>query len=109
MVEKAGTGRHQDYLLMTNPEKIPEHQKGVIVLEILHPPAVAFAKIAVLILYLKVFTNRTERLATWITVFLVLGTWFSYTIAILFQCQPFAFNWDKTIPGGHWSVVPGEG
>jgi hypothetical protein len=30
----------------------------------------------------------------------ILATWVSYSIAVMFQCVPFAFNWDKTIPEG---------
>lgn len=31
-----------------------------------------------------------------------MGAWMITTVfAILFQCTPFEFNWDTTIPGGH--------
>ncbi|KAF2798255.1 hypothetical protein K505DRAFT_189223, partial [Melanomma pulvis-pyrius CBS 109.77] len=100
MVQKAGTGRHQEYIALTDPGKIAEHFKGIMVIEIIHPPAVAFSKLSVLLLYLKVFTSRTTRLMTWVVIYLVIGTWFTYTVAIMFQCRPFAYNWDKSIQGG---------
>jgi len=100
MVQKASTGRHSEYIVFTDPGRLVEHLKGIMVIEIIHPPAVAFSKLAVLLLYLKAFTNKTTRLITWLTIYVVIGTWFSYTIAIMFQCRPFTFNWDKSIPGG---------
>ncbi|KAF2252600.1 hypothetical protein BU26DRAFT_394231, partial [Trematosphaeria pertusa] len=100
MVKKAGTGRHMDYILMTDPGKITEHYKGIMINEVLHPAAVAFPKLVVVLLFLRVFTNRLERYAAWTLVAAVGATWFSFTVASCFQCTPFAYNWDKTIPGG---------
>ncbi|KAF2707388.1 hypothetical protein K504DRAFT_504558 [Pleomassaria siparia CBS 279.74] len=100
MVQIAGTGHHQDYVIQMDPEMLVVHYKGIMVIELVHPSAVAFSKLAVLLLYLKVFTGKTTRLITWIVIYIVIGTWVSFTIAIVFQCRPFAFNWDKTIPSG---------
>ena len=100
MVEKAGTGRHMDYVLQHNPLMVMEHFKGIMVNEVLHLPAVAFPKLCVVILYLRVFTNKWARMATWALIYIVAATWFSYTIATMFQCIPFKFNWDKSDPNG---------
>lgn len=100
MVEKAGTGRHMAYVLSTDPGKITEHFKGIMIEEILHPAAVAFPKLTVVLLYLHILTNKYERMVAKILVFLIFATWASFTIAAMFQCTPFAFNWDKSIPGG---------
>ncbi|KAF2737957.1 hypothetical protein EJ04DRAFT_421307, partial [Polyplosphaeria fusca] len=100
MVLKAGTGRHMDYITLTDPGRIPEHFKGIIIIEILHLPAVAFPKLCVVLLYLRIFVNKWERRITWILLCIISTTWVSYTIAIMFQCVPFAYNWDKTIPKG---------
>lgn len=100
MVEKAGTGRHLDYVAATNPLMIMEHFKGIMVHEILHLPAVAFPKICVALLYLRVFTNKWARMATWALIITIGATWFSYTVAAMFQCVPFNFNWDKSNPDG---------
>lgn len=100
MVEKAGTGRHMAYVLATDPAKISEHFKGIMIQEILHPAAVAFPKLTVVLLYLHILTNKYERTAAKLLVSVILATWVSFTVATMFQCMPFAFNWDKTIPGG---------
>jgi hypothetical protein len=100
MAKKADAGRHMDHVLSTNPSVLPSFFKGVLVAEILHLPAVAFPKLCIILLYLRVFTNKYARLSTWALIYIVAGTWIAYTVAAGFQCQPFAFNWDKSIPGG---------
>ncbi|CAO2656176.1 Nn.00g049790.m01.CDS01 [Neocucurbitaria sp. VM-36] len=100
MVEKAGTGRHMAFVLSTDPAKIPEHFKGIMIQEVLHPAAVAFPKLAVVLLYLHILTNKYERFVAKTLIFVIFATWASFTVAAMFQCMPIAFNWDKTIPGG---------
>jgi hypothetical protein len=88
------------YILSTDPAKIPEHFKGIMIQEVLHPAAVAFPKLAVVLLYLHILTNKYERLTAKALIFLIFATWLSFTVAAMFQCMPFAFNWDKSIPNG---------
>lgn len=100
MVKIAHTGRHTAWTLMTNPNNINNHYRGIFASELLHLPAVALPKIAVALLYLRVFTNKPARMTTHILIWFILATWFSYTIAIFFQCRPFGFLWDKSVKGG---------
>jgi hypothetical protein len=100
MVEAAGTGRHMAYILSTDPGKIPEHFKGIMIQEVLHPAAVAFPKLTVVLLYLHILTLKWERIAAKTLAFLIFATWMSFSVAVVFQCMPFDFNWDKTIPDG---------
>src|SRR4051794_18154879 len=100
MVEKTGLGRHEDFLDATNSEMIEEHYKGLLIQEFLHPSAVAFPKLAVAIIYLRVLANKYERFAAKLLIFLIIATWISYTVTPAFQCTPFAFNWKGDIPGG---------
>lgn len=88
------------YVVTQNPAKITEHFKGIMVLELLHPAAVAFPKLLVVLLYLHILTNKYERIAAQALIALISATWLSYTVAAVFQCTPFAFNWDKTVAGG---------
>ncbi|KAF1835395.1 hypothetical protein BDW02DRAFT_496109 [Decorospora gaudefroyi] len=100
MTEKAGTGRHMAWVVTTDPSMVSEHFKGIMVQEILHPAAVAFPKLTVALLYLHILTNKWERLAAKTLVIVIFATWISFSVAIMFQCMPFAFNWDKSIPNG---------
>lgn len=88
------------YIVTVDPAKIPEHFKGIMISEVLHPAAVAFPKLLVVLLYLHILTNRYERIAAKVLIALIFATWLAYTIAVMFQCMPFAFNWDKTIANG---------
>jgi hypothetical protein len=100
MVKIAYTGRHLAYIVTVDPNKIPEHFKGIMILEVAHPAAVAFPKLVVVLLYLHILTNKHERMAAKILIVLISATWFSYTVAAMCQCTPFAFNWNKTVPNG---------
>lgn len=88
------------FVLATDAAKIPQHFKGIMIQEVLHPAAVAFPKLTVVFLYLHILTNKYERMAAKALVFLIFASWVSFTVAAMFQCMPFAFNWDKTIPDG---------
>ena len=100
MVEKAGTGRHMAFVLSADPAMISEHFKGIMIQEVLHPAAVAFPKLVVVLLYLHILTNKWERIAAKTLIFLIFATWLSFSVAVMFQCMPFDFNWDKTNPNG---------
>jgi hypothetical protein len=88
------------FIVTVDPAKISEHFKGIMISEVLHPAAVAFPKLLVVLLYLHILTNKYERVAAKVLIALILATWLAYTIAVMFQCMPFAFNWDKTIVNG---------
>jgi hypothetical protein len=100
MVQEAGTGRHMPYILSIDPSMISQHFKGIMIQEVLYPAAVAFPKLSIVLLYLHILTDKYERIAAKILVFVIFATWLSFSVAVMFQCMPFAFNWDKTIPGG---------
>ena len=101
MVEKAGTGRHAAYVLQTDPDKLTLHLQGIVIDEFLHPTAVAFPKLCVLILYLRIFTQKFERGIAWGLIGFIFAAWLSFIVATSFQCVPLSYTWDKTIPGGH--------
>ena len=100
MVREGGLGRHEDFLELTHPGIVEEHHKGRLLQEFLHPSAVALPKLAVAIIYSRILTNKHERFAAKLLIFLIVATWISYTVAPVFQCTPFAFNWKDDIPGG---------
>ena len=99
-VKRAGTGRHVAYNIQIDPTRIREHFKGVVTYEFVHPAAVALPKMCVVILYLRVFTKRLERNIAWGILGVIAAVWFSLEIAASLQCTPFAFSFDRSIPGG---------
>ncbi|RMZ70202.1 integral membrane [Pyrenophora seminiperda CCB06] len=97
-----GLGRHRSNL---DPVNIENDYKGLLLQEFLHPAAVAFPKLIVAILFLRVLNNKYERFAAKLVIFLIVATCISYTIAPVFQCTPIAFNWSD-IPGGSCFNIP---
>lgn len=62
---------------------------------------VTFPKVAILMLYIRIFSTPKVRLMTWIAMGVVLANWVATGIIATFTiCQPFAFKWDKTIEDG---------
>ncbi|KAL6714605.1 hypothetical protein ACLMJK_008030 [Lecanora helva] len=59
------------------------------------------AKLSVLFFYHRIFPERQFRIIS-IVIGIVVIIWFiAYVFIIFFICIPFAYNWDKTIKGGH--------
>lgn len=100
MVRTAGTGRHIAFNIQRDPDSFAKHFKGIIANQLLHPAAVAFPKLVVVILYLRIFTNKLERRIGWGLIAVIIATFISFFVAAGAQCTPFAYNWDKSIPGG---------
>lgn len=74
--------------------------KLVVVEENVYVFVVSLSKLAILCLYLRIFTTRLYRRACYgiavvIILNLIVGMILSLTI-----CKPLAYRWDKTIPGG---------
>ena len=68
--------------------------------ELIYLVSVMFPKLAALSLYIRLFMNPVRRLSYIVGVFVVC----SFLAGFLtwgFSCRPFAFNWNKMIPGGH--------
>ncbi|KAJ4354683.1 uncharacterized protein N0V89_006420 [Didymosphaeria variabile] len=68
--------------------------------EMVYLASVMFPKLAVLSLYIRLFVNPVRRLSYFAGAF-VIATFFAGTLSFAFACRPFAFNWNKTIPGGY--------
>ncbi|KAF2202540.1 hypothetical protein GQ43DRAFT_307710 [Delitschia confertaspora ATCC 74209] len=100
MVHEAGVGRHLAYVLETDPHKIAAWAKSLYALEWLYLPAVALPKISILLLYLQIFLDRPARITTYVLICILLANWIAYLVASSLQCLPFAYQWDKSIPGG---------
>ena len=74
--------------------------KVIIALVILYSFAVAFSKLAILALYLRIFIEKRSRLVIWILAAIVAATPFAVSLATVFQCSPVRYAWDKDILRG---------
>uniref|UniRef100_A0A8H7N2Y7 Rhodopsin domain-containing protein n=2 Tax=Bionectria ochroleuca TaxID=29856 RepID=A0A8H7N2Y7_BIOOC len=96
-----GAGRHAAYWLLHNPATITKFLKYQTASQFIYMVGITLPKVALLILYLKVFADRKVIIATWVVMCLLIGLCFSSVVALFAICQPFAYNWNKSIPGGH--------
>lgn len=69
---------------------------------VLYGIAVALSKLAILLLYLRVFTAQIRgfTIVLILVAIIVIATGIANTIAAIFQCSPVPYAWDKTIEGG---------
>ena len=59
-----------------------------------------FPKLAILCLYLRLFTEKLYRFSSYTLIGILITTAVVNCISAGVSCTPFAYNWDKTIPGG---------
>jgi hypothetical protein len=102
MVKNGGAGRHIEYLLLTDPNKIIYRTKLDKVLEYTYLTSVLFPKLAIVALYLRIFSDSGlfYRFTAYITAAIITITWVAGIFLASFICVPFAYYWDRQIPGG---------
>jgi hypothetical protein len=108
-------GYHIGVVEKYDPESLISWAKVLVATPILYSAACCFPKVVILTLYLRIFTQRSYRIACYVLMFIVVTLAFSDIISGLTVCQPIAYMWDKTIPGGHcidivsfyrWGTLP---
>lgn len=69
---------------------------------VLYGVSVALSKLAILLLYLRVFTTQLRGFTIVLILvgLVVIGTGVANTFAVIFQCSPVPYAWDKTIEDG---------
>lgn len=72
-VHDAGVGRHLVYNMQKDPPIIVAWAKSLYALEWLYLPSCALPKISVLLLYLRIFASRTERLASHVVIWMLVA------------------------------------
>jgi hypothetical protein len=82
------------------PDVLTAYLKIELAAEYQYALAALFPKLAVLCFYQRIFVQRAIRIGSYATMILVVLVALSFIITSSAMCQPFAFNWDKTIPDG---------
>ncbi|KAI8966499.1 hypothetical protein F5Y11DRAFT_365257 [Daldinia sp. FL1419] len=103
-----GVGRHTAYWLLTDPKVMTVYLQMQTGSEFLYMLNVTVPKVCILILYLRIFTEKYTRLATSIVIGIVVANYVAVGIfAIFLICHPFAYKWNKTLDGhcGNLSVA----
>lgn len=99
-VKKGGAGCHALAWMLEDPQVIVRWLKICKTEEYTWNISVTFPKLAILSLYMRIFTIRKYRIAAYtsgvfVIMNLVAGLALSSSI-----CTPFAYSWDKSIFGG---------
>ena len=95
-----GVGRHEAYILKYEPQALVKWAQTLLVLELLYGPLIALEKTSILLLYRRIFS--VHRWFRFTTDALIVYIWMWATsefLVAIFQCQPIAYQWDKSIPG----------
>lgn len=62
---------------------------------------VAFDKLSILLLYLRLFPHDTFRMLCFLGLIFITSSCIAFVVGAVFQCTPVAYFWDRTIEGGH--------
>ena len=101
MTKYAGVGRHLLALEATDPVKVVNWAKFLIAVEWIYLAAVTLPKLSILSMYLRVFTTKPYRMSAYILAVILVLTFLVGGLTGSLGCQPLAFFWNPTIPGGH--------
>jgi hypothetical protein len=95
-VKYGGIGRHLDVLLTGDPLIFEKWAKVAFALETLYCVAVAFPKLSILAMYLRIFTQRAYRVITWIVIAVITASAIAGVVTSLASCKPLTARWDPT-------------
>ncbi|WQF78866.1 hypothetical protein CDEST_03880 [Colletotrichum destructivum] len=101
MVKVGGVGRHVEFVEEFHPALLAGWAKCILAFEIVYFASVALPKMGIVCLYLRVFNWKgTMRTVAHALLATLAATSVSFIVTACLQCQPIAFWWDRTIPGG---------
>lgn len=85
-----------DVLLAKNPHVFAVLVKCIIALEPLYCVCVAFPKLSILAMYLRIFVTRPPRVISYLTGAVITAAAIAGVITSLLSCRPFSARWDMT-------------
>jgi hypothetical protein len=95
-----GYGHVTDILVEYGLEPITKLSQLIIPLQFLWVLSLSCTKISILYLYILIFPIRWVVWGSYMTMSIIVAWTVATILAGCLVCQPFAFNWDKSIPGG---------
>ena len=101
MARYGGVGSHLRVLELTDPKKVVSWAKFLLAVEWIYLVAAILPKLAILSMYLRIFTTRSYRMSVYVLAAVLIMAFLAGGLTGLLGCRPLAFFWDPTIPGGH--------
>lgn len=100
-VKYGGVGRHLDALEEEDPKAVTRYLKILFAVSVYYFSTVGIPKLAILSFYLRIFTTKPYRITVYTLSSIVILTGILCVALSFGACRPFAYNWDRSIPGGH--------
>lgn len=79
---------------------VPNWGRVVLAAVVLYCPSMMFAKLAVLLCYLRISPKKGFRMGVYVTMALVVAYNTALMLVLIFSCRPIAKSWDFTITTG---------
>lgn len=95
-----GYGHVVDIMLEHGAGPITKLSQLIVPLQFLWVLSLSCTKMSILCLYLRIFPFRWILWSSYATMSIIIAWTVATILAGCLICRPFAFNWDKTIPGG---------
>ncbi|PLB43653.1 hypothetical protein P170DRAFT_513988 [Aspergillus steynii IBT 23096] len=94
-VHHGGVGLHIQRVAKESPEKIPIQGKFMFAFPLIYFAAVVPPKMAIIYLYLSVFTQKPFRVICYVVTGIMIGNWIGTTVASFLSCQPLSYYWTQ--------------
>ena len=103
-VKYGGAGHH---VVTVKPNELIIFGKLIFSEDFLYLLSAMLPKLAILSLYLRIFTQKVYRYIAYAVAVVMVLNWLIGCLMGLLMCKPIAFTWNKTIPGGHCGDIMG--
>lgn len=90
-----GVGLHIQRVVKESPEKVAVQGKFMFAFPLIYFAAVVPPKMAIIYLYLSVFTQKPFRIVCYVVAGIMTGNWIGTTVASFCSCQPLSFYWTQ--------------
>ena len=102
MVRFGGLGHHVEWVYGNDPTALTTFAKLQLPFSLTWELSVAFSKLSLLGLFLRIFVEQSQRIATYVLIGVLSLFCVAQVIATCLQCIPLSYLWDPTgHPGGH--------
>lgn len=97
-ISHAGVGYHLKYLEENDPTKLLQWGKYLLAIATLYFFDVNLPKLAILVLYRRLFPMPTVRMIIYVLAAILVGASIANTATSLAACKPFEANYNPTLP-----------
>ncbi|KAL9077050.1 MAG: hypothetical protein Q9161_000683 [Pseudevernia consocians] len=94
-------GYHMTVVAEKDPASLVRWAKVLIVTPAIYPVACALPKLAIIAIYLRIFPQKSFRIACYTVGATIIAVAIADVVAGITLCTPLRYLWDKSIVGGH--------